>query len=107
MDQKLNSLSTITSQNFSGLSARCLLYYDAMMFVFRENNICLESVSVGLAARCASYYMRINTRLDNDQHQDFEKCDLFRAALRERLNGSPMQELEDWAYEILATYLIA
>jgi hypothetical protein len=95
MDQALNSLSAVNSQNFSGLSSRCSLYYDAMVFVFCQNGIDLDSASTGLAAWGAALY-RGNT-----------DGTAFRAALRERLNGSPTAELEYWAYEILATYLIA
>jgi hypothetical protein len=109
MGRTLNSLSTVTSQNFSGLSSRCSLYYDAMMFVFSQHGMDLESVSIGLAAWCATTYF-----YDESYPKEMEQTNSastisarFRAALRERLNGSPMEDLDDWAYEILTTYLIA
>jgi hypothetical protein len=113
MDQELNSLRTITSQNFSGLSSRGSLYYDAMAFVFSQHGRDLGSVSTGLAAWCATCYLyRESYPKEREKMHWFaysasNTSVRFRAAIRERLNGSPLEELENWAYEILATYLIA
>jgi hypothetical protein len=97
MGRTLNSLSTVTSQNFSGLSSRCSLYYDAMMFVFSQHKMDLESVSIGLAVWCATCYF-----YDESYPKEMEQTNsastisaCFRAALRERLNGSPMEDLDD------------
>jgi hypothetical protein len=84
-----------------------------MLFVFSQNGIDLGSVSTGLAAWCATCYLYGESypKEKDEMHWHAYKasntCVRFRSAIRERLNGSPLEELKDWAYEIAATYLIA
>ncbi|RFU28650.1 hypothetical protein B7463_g7677, partial [Scytalidium lignicola] len=113
MDAALNSLSDVETRNFSGLTARCSLYYDAMIYVFENNNLSLEDVEIGLAACCAAEYA-ISKATPLVQFEETVRKELLleyeqsvRASLRECLKGSSMNEVPPWACKILATYLHA
>jgi hypothetical protein len=98
----LDGLHSVNSQHFSGLSSRCSLYYDAMVFLFRLNQIEMHSVSIGVAARCS---LALPGPIVEEPLHAWESQ--YRAAIRERLNGEPIDEAPEWAMEILATYLHA
>jgi hypothetical protein len=105
------SLREIKSAHFSGLSSRCALYYDTMFFVFNQNGLDIDSVGIGLAALCVVPYLLSKTTVFTLPPEPGENKSGFearlRAALRERLNGEPMEEHPSWAYEVLATFLHA
>jgi len=111
MTDALWSLNDIYIQNFYGLSSRCFLYYDAMKFVFRQRGIDFRSVEISLAAKCASHFVAPRFVLPSDSKRDEEYMgrwhSKFQAAMRERLNGSPIAGAELWAEDILATYIHA
>lgn len=117
MESDLDSLAEVKTRNFLGLSYRCSLYYDAMIYVFETHNLDLEDVEGALAARCAANFA-IRTAISHLPPTSGEyivsveaqllKWSLqLRAFLRECLKGSPMDEIEPWACDILATYLHA
>ena len=107
MDTGLESLQSIHSQAFTGQSSHCALYFDAMKDVFKQHNVDMRLVEIGLAAQCTSQYLEcfhgVFSSMAAQTRDKFHEN--FRAATRERLNGSPSPEQEPWAYEILATYM--
>ncbi|RDL35985.1 uncharacterized protein BP5553_06597 [Venustampulla echinocandica] len=114
MDSSLASLSDVETHSFSGLSARCSLYYDAMIFVFESHNLKLADVETALAARCATN-LAVKTgglfqKIYNESYQQVKPQQWkvqFSAFMRECLNGEPVDDVEPWACEILAVYLHA
>lgn len=113
MDSALDCLSQVETRSFSGLSARCSLYYDAMIVVLEGHNLKLANVEIALAARCATQYimpMGFSQSQHNNHIKELQQVEWearFRAWVRECLNGEPTDEVEPWACEILATYLHA
>jgi len=114
MDSALDSLSEVETRNFLGLSSRCSLYFDAMIYVFENNGIKLEDVGTVLAAQCAAGFAaqgalsRILTKNQPAASPEILRWEVkFRGFLRECLKGSQMEDIEPWACEILAVYLHA
>jgi hypothetical protein len=106
----LHTLCDVETRNFFGLSARCSLYYDAMIYVFENHNLKLEDVEIGLAAYCATKFAV--SRVNFVPYYNYQATTLqwevhFRGFLRQCLKGSPMNEVEPWACEVLALYLHA
>lgn len=98
MEKALYSIKDIEAHNFSGLTSKAALYYDAMNFAFSNKKVNMESLQIRLAARCAAEFLHSRRSVWAPHLED---------ALAERLNGSPLKETEPWALEILVTYLIA
>jgi hypothetical protein len=99
----MERLQAIRLQHFSGLSSRCSLYYDTMVFLFKLNRIEMQSVNVSLAAWCSVHYLESRAANPPEDLNAWKRqC---RAALRERLNGKPMDEVPEWALKVLANGL--
>jgi hypothetical protein len=103
----LEGLKAVKTSHFSGLSSRCSLYYDTMVFLFHQKKIDMGHVGTGLAAWCAVRYLYpdVNTARLGEDFDEWERN--FRAAVRERLHGTPIDDPPKWAHEILATFLHA
>jgi hypothetical protein len=103
LDEAMEGLQAIRLQHFPGLSSRFSLYYDTMVFLFKLNSIEMQSVNVSLAAWCPVHYLESRAAKPPEDLDAWKRqC---RAALRERLNGQPMDEVPEWALEVLATVL--
>ncbi|KAE9381791.1 hypothetical protein N431DRAFT_14076 [Stipitochalara longipes BDJ] len=76
-----------------------------MVFLFNLNRIDMRSVNIGLAAWCSTYYLESKGEVVSENPSAWR--DQCRIAIRERLNGKPMDDVPQWAREILATFLHA
>jgi hypothetical protein len=106
----LHSLCDVKTRNFFGLSARCSLYYDAMIYVFENHSLKLEDVKIGLAAYFATKFALSIINFDPyfvDQARVLQWEVQSKGFLRTCLKGSQVNEVEPWACEVLALYFHA
>lgn len=76
-----------------------------MVFNFHQNGIDMNHVTFGFAAWGAFHYLYSKgSEVSLVQGIDELEVD-FRAAVREWLNGEPVEGAPERAYEILATFL--
>lgn len=122
MSSALDYLQDTETHGFGGLSSKCTLYYDAMLFVFGCYRMDIRAVETQLAVKCAveclslqeggtyvDYYCRLRD-LSGVVCLDSKKCwrEEVEAAVVERLTGSSASiDVEPWACEILAVYMHA